>query len=215
MVDVVGNRLNFECPKGEAVFYNSTIYSVEIKKEEVVNTIKNYFQQVYELKDDRLLVLTADLLLENVVDNYLSAIMPLYKKNIADKRDFTFSMRIAIAKSLKLSPSKIFISTDLVRRVRNEFVHNLAIKSFKDLDSKFIIEMRRDVALFSSSVKDTTENLDDLFKNLAMYAYFGILNQIPNIRSLNTFLRSDDFLETFAKIVMTKAGDDFSHGEKL
>lgn len=197
MVNITPDVLNADCPKSEAVFYDTTIYSLsKINKisEEMKSKIATYFQHVVELKDDRLLVLVADLLLENAVDNYLSAIMPAYKENITDKkRDFTFFSKICIAKALKLSPSKFLNGADLVRRIRNEFAHNLETKTFATLKPKLIAEIEIILKTYYPTKSPTEKSIQEQFKSLTMNTYIALNATIENIRSLNSFLRDDVF----------------------
>jgi hypothetical protein len=197
MVNRIGTPINFDCPEGDAVFYNRLIYpsSVAGIGKEALKQLTNYFEHIGKLNDDRLIVLTAELLLENTIDRYLSAIMPSYKNTLGDNRDFTFSLKIAVAKGLKLSPSKFFKSVDLVRKVRNEFVHNLNIKSFDKLDIELLNDIQQNLELYTSKERVLSRELRDNFKSLALYSFWGLNAQIENIQSLNAYLRSNYFLE--------------------
>jgi hypothetical protein len=200
MVNVTTNPLNAKCQKGEAVFYDTTVFSTSAINEignEMKLKITSYFQHIVKLKDDRLLVLISDLLLENTIDNYLSAIMPTYKENISDnKRDFTFYSKICIAKALKLSPQKFFDGADVVRKIRNEFAHNIETATFEALKPKLTDEIKNVLKTYYPIKSPTDKTLQEQFKSLTMCTYIALNATVENIRSLNSFLRDDIFYDT-------------------
>ncbi len=206
MVDVILRPINHKCPRDEAVFYDGLIYGLSAKdaKDEVFGQTLDFFKHL-DKKDDRLLVLTADLLLENSMDRYLSAIMPAYKKHLSDNRDFTFSLKITVARALKLSPPQFFNGVDLVRKIRNEFVHNLLITELKMLNPKFFKEIDNQLAGYVPEQKLEQKTLQERFRSLSLHTFFGMNAQIENVRSLNCFLRDDSFLGTLNGFLPKKA----------
>jgi hypothetical protein len=206
MVKRIPNPLDLECQKGNAVFCSPSIYTFKIEKAiaESKNMITNYLQRVAKLNDDRLLVLIADLLIENAVDDYLSAIIPMYEKLQANESLHT---RIAIAKGLKLSPSKFFDGADIVRQIRNKFVHQLEIESFEafeKLKPKLVHKMEAMLRTYFPRRPLAKGPLREAFKSLALYTLVGINTYVPNIRSLNSFLRDDAFLESLVNFLNEK-----------
>ena len=89
------------------------------------------------LDDDRLIALIGALIVENAVEAYLSAAMLGYKKELSGSKDFFFSWKIAVAKSLRFCPTKILTCADVIRQIRNEFAHNLGIKDFVELKTVY------------------------------------------------------------------------------
>ncbi len=163
----------------------------------------HYFEHL-DKNDDRLLVLTAELLLENAIDRYLSELMPSYKKNLNDKKEFTFSLKIAVAKSLKLSPPQFFNSADLIRRIRNQFVHQLEITKFEMLNSKIQKEISDNLLLYIPKEKLAEKTLQERFRSLSLYTFYGMNRQIENVHSLNVFIRDDGFLSNLTKFFAQK-----------
>ena len=134
-----GKVVDFDCKKGEAVFNSPIPYDRELDIQNTDKKLQIYMEHVAELKDDRLVALTADLLIENSIDNYLSAIMPEYKKEISKHyNNFTLSVKISIAKALRLSPIKLFENAVLINEIRNQFVHHVEIKTFSELSEEEI-----------------------------------------------------------------------------
>lgn len=198
MVNISPDALNADCPKGEAVFYDSTLFSssrLSKEFEEMRSKIAVYFQHVVESKDDRLLALVADLLLENTVDNYLSAIMPAYQENITKSKEdnFSFYNKISIAKALKLTPSKFLDGANLVRKIRNEFAHNLETKTFDALEPKLIIKIENILKTYYPTKSQTEKSIQEQFKSLTMNTYIALNATIDNIRILNSFIRDNSF----------------------
>jgi len=60
---------------------------------------------------------------------------------LTDRSDFTFSFKIVLLKSLRLIPSNIVNMCDCVRKVRNEFAHNLEIDKIESVKSEIKIKL--------------------------------------------------------------------------
>lgn len=141
MVNRTSILIDFECAKGEAVFQSPLMETTDKPFKKLLIELQTYLEHIDDLKGDRLLVLTSDLLVENVVDKYLSTIMPSYEKELQNNRECTFFFKICVAKALKLTPIKIFDAANIIRKVRNAFAHTLEIKDFSNLDEKLLREM--------------------------------------------------------------------------
>jgi hypothetical protein len=195
MVNREAIPVNCGCPKGEAVFYEQMpdVMGGLSGFQEIVGEVQRYIQHIADLKDDRLYALVADLLAENAIDNYLLELMPKYKKELADNKDFTFSLKIAVAKELRLSPAKFFKGADVLRKIRNEFAHNLEIKNFEDLNSKFINEIDSVLETYFTKIRPTHKSIRDKFASLLINTIIELSFQTRYIRSLNSYLRDDAF----------------------
>jgi hypothetical protein len=82
------------------------------------------------------------MLLESAVDRFLAALMPGYDAELRDRREASFSVKIAIARALRVFPSRILGAADTVRQVRNEFAHKLDVDSLADVDPKLLTSVR-------------------------------------------------------------------------
>lgn len=185
--------INVEGQRGDSIFYQfktwclppETVIKLQVKLDSDLIHVK-------ELNDDRLLVLIGALLVENSVDELLSAIMPGYK-SLRDNRDFTFSMRIEIARALQLIPSRILSCADFIRKVRNEFAHNLSIDSFSELNPSYLSSLRGRLREFT---KDQPEKSDaESFKGLVFLTALGIYGYNFHVEMLAKFLRDSSFIE--------------------
>jgi hypothetical protein len=77
---------------------------------------------------------------------------------LQERRDFTFSLQIEVARALRLVPSQILGAADCIRHIRNKFVHNLSLDTFDQLEPEELKSMRDHLARFTSRTYD--ENAD-------------------------------------------------------
>lgn len=82
------------------------------------------FDRISETGDDRSKIILAGIIVEWYLDRILKYLFVDYK-NLSNRSDFTFSFKISILRSLRLIPLDIVIMCDCVRKIRNEFAHNL------------------------------------------------------------------------------------------
>ncbi|XES77774.1 MAG: hypothetical protein ACBZ72_02575 [Candidatus Bathyarchaeia archaeon] len=196
------NRVNNECKKGEAVFYETRFHEsvADSTGQELKKKFIEYFQEVSKLDDDRLLVLTAELLMENAIDNYLSALMPNYNDEIGNNELIDIYSKIMFAKSLRFSPPKHFAGADTIRKIRNAFVHYLEVRKFEDLDSAAVKTNKNLLKKMKDNLREFLPNNTkpqsprEDFKSLALYVILGINSYAISIRSINLLVRSDNFL---------------------
>jgi hypothetical protein len=146
------------------------------------------------LDDDRLIALVGALIVENSLETYLSASLLGYKKELSGSKDFFFSWKIAVAKSLRFCPNKILTCADVIRQLRNEFAHNLGIRDFvyqKGLDYAFL------------SIVDETprkeRTMREKFVLLSINTAEALFVYTKDVQLLNSFLRSDSFHSSLLK----------------
>jgi hypothetical protein len=94
--------------------------------------IRTTLDHLAEAKEDRALVIVGALLLEAGIDDLLHTLIPGYKA-LRNNRDFSFSAKIELARSLKLCPDTVFNGADTIRQIRNAFAHDLSVKSLSKL----------------------------------------------------------------------------------
>jgi hypothetical protein len=121
MVNIYAQPLDFGCKKGEAIFHqkmDEIITEPEFSK--LLVEFQSYLQRLASLQDDRLYALVADLMVENIIDDFLSELMPKHNESEIDRK-FTLSSKIDVAKELRLSPPKLFDGAKVINQVRNDF----------------------------------------------------------------------------------------------
>lgn len=182
-------EISIEGSKGYSVFYRAIIWCMPPDYEaELQSRIDKMLRHVQGLNNDRLLVLQSALIIENALDEMLAAIMPGYRQ-LQKKRDFTFSLRIEVAKALRLIPAKILSCADLIRSIRNDFVHNLSIDAFSRLEP-LTLQSMRDKA--SNLNVQTYEEYADIFREFAVLTAVSLYVYTEHISRLNDFIRSKD-----------------------
>jgi hypothetical protein len=187
---------NFTGPAGETVFHDRvdaclTPAAVQEIRDQVIADM-DHFPHV---PDHRVLILVGGLLVENALDQLLAAIIPGYSA-LQENKDFSFSMKIALGRSLRLCPSRLFGAADTVRRIRNEIAHNLATTTFDQISADLRNSMRGHVQQF-----DNEQNLEIPHHEM----YFICCSQITtafrfytrHLSRLNVFLRSPALMPAF------------------
>ncbi|MHB0755461.1 hypothetical protein [Polaribacter sp. M15] len=111
------------------------------------------YNRISETGDDRSKIILAGIIVEWYLDRILKCLFIDYK--ILTKRsDFTFSVKISILKSLRLIPLNIIIMCDCVRKIRNEFAHNLNIDNINQTEKKFKDQIHQ---LYVKNVENTSD----------------------------------------------------------
>ncbi len=177
---------------GDPVFSNSPAKWVRGESfDQIKARVLDVLNHVANLEDHRLLVLVGGLLVEGSVDGLLSVIMPGYK-SLQDHHDFSFSLRIAVGRALGLCPAIVWTSADVVRRARNEFVHELSMCNFDTLKPNLIAIMRHCFQGFSK--ESDLQSLDPpaVFKHLVLLTAFALETYRAQLFWLNRFIRNDE-----------------------
>jgi hypothetical protein len=198
MVNIHSEPLDFDCKKGEAIFYkqmDEIITESEFSK--IVAEFQSYLKRLALLNDDRLYALVANLLVENMIDNYFAEIMPKYSKSeLSKKIDFTVSLKIDVAKELRFSPPKLFNGAKVINQIRNDFAHNLEITKFDDLKEKRINDIYKILNSYTPrSCLLRNRPLRERFSSLVLETIIGLNFNLRQVHMLNLFIREDQFYE--------------------
>jgi hypothetical protein len=203
----VGSKSDFvvrvEGPKGETIFSAYPWAASPQTIDELNAKIAWALDHVSKAMDDRLLVLLGAMIVENAVDELLAAIMPGYKV-LQQNKDFTFSMKIELARALRLIPSWILGCADIIRSIRNDFAHELSINTFDKIKAAKIASMRDHVLQFNSGLisRNLPEELqapDGDFVVLVKLTAMTIYSYAADVKTLDDFLRSDGFIKHLAR----------------
>jgi hypothetical protein len=196
--------INVEGPPGKSIFRRFSSWCLPKDAEDrFQHKIDNeIFEPVSALNDDRLLVLVGALVVENTLDELLAAIMPGYK-TLRDKKDFTFSMRIEIARALQLIPTRILNCADFIRDLRNDFVHDLSLKGFEDLEQSKIQSLHDRLSGFTPM---KLEKIAEAFRMLVSYTAIALYGYTIHVSCLNDYMRSAKFGESLKSYVESKHG---------
>jgi len=195
-------KINIEGNKGESLFHRPVIWAVKNEFNRIREQFEHYKKLIEEIKDERLLALIGAMSMEEALDSFLGAYILDYKRIV----DFTLSMKIQIAFSLRLIPGHILHTADLIRAIRNEFVHELSINCFDSLDSnKFKDKMR---ARFKELFPDNTNTsliLKDMFICIVEAIILGLGIYASHLDAAKEYIYSEDFLKELNKRIKSKA----------
>lgn len=191
---------NFSGNKGESIFWD--IYmDLELLKT-IIPQVQGEFESISaeydQINDDRSLAIVGAMLIEYKVDEFLLVSIPKYK-DLADNKDFTFSLKIQLAKALKIIPSKVFNAIDPIRKIRNGFAHHLKIKTFEDYikseneshNSEFN-NVANKLNTFGDIAGKIPKDNFKLLVNTIVYALFSYTEQLKVYRSRVT---SQEFVD--------------------
>ena len=161
------------------------------------NPLPEFFRKTELLHDDRLIAIVTALIVESLLDELHGAFLPRYKKLI-ENNEFTFSLKIRLAESLSLIPPSILRTTDILRRFRNEFAHNLDIVTFEQcpdkLQNQLTTARSNAYARFGKDSAAALPSLNDEFKGLAFYCIVGLESYRENHKTLGAHLEEPDFV---------------------
>jgi len=161
------------------------------------------FEKMRRTRDDRSLAIVSALVLEYCIDDLLQTWIPEYNK-LAENRDFTFSMKIDLLDAFKLVPHHILKCADCVRKIRNDFAHDLDLDSFEQIKqkNKNILKAMYE-HLFGNSTSQG-KSTRELFEKVAWVAIVGVCAYKPNIAILREVIQSNEFLEELEEKSKTK-----------
>jgi hypothetical protein len=209
---------SFGCKLGEAVFTDVFIECIKTNSDaqNFVDEINAAIKPAWEARDERLVALISELLIENAIEKYLSAFSTGYNE-LMDKKDFTFSLKIATAKALRLSPPQIFYCADVIRKVRNEFAHNIEVKRFCNLKPELLAQINEAYRIMAGNPKKV-QNAVQAFQILTVLLVTTLSMYTRQITKLSSFLRKEDFMDWFEKnlVIQDNSASTLKnlHGEK-
>lgn len=179
-------------PKQESVF------SKPITNYENIKTwnqeLPKLFNKADENKDDRSLVLVAALMIEHFLDGILYIWIPGFDK-LKKEREFSFSFKLNLLAAFKLIPKHIIDYANGVRKIRNEFAHNLEANKFEELEKKYLDSIKSYYLNFHSSEKEKQESTKIKFKFNAFVAINGIRSYNESIKALKDKIDDEEFIK--------------------
>jgi hypothetical protein len=105
------------------------------------SVVPNFLRRINKLRDDRALLIMSALTIEYYLDLVLACWIPKYK-TLSENRDFTFSLKLDLLDSFKLLPKYIVTHANCVRKLRNDFAHDINADSLKELGTKSLSSLR-------------------------------------------------------------------------
>lgn len=187
--------IDIEGPAGETLFWHLKGWLVRDREDAIQQRLDELWEHYKEVQDERLLALVGALCIEASLDNLLSRFAPQYDV-LLDNVDVTCSVKIGIARALRLIPSKILNSCDLARGIRNDFAHNLGVSQFRELERKRFDKLGPYVRLFNTGERDW-EDWPALYRDMIGFTAAGLTAYALQIEALRDYLGTDEFRRHF------------------
>jgi len=187
--------IDLQGEEGEALFWHLKKWLMEEHAGEVQARLDDMWQYYKSVRDERLLALVGALCVEKSLDILLDSFMDDYEPLLEDD-DITFSIKTKIARAIRLIPGKILNSCDLIRKVRNDFAHNLELSHFNDLGRSRIDKFEPYVRQFNIKDRDWSD-LFSLYLDLVSFTILGLLAYSYQLAALKSYLGTDDFNKHF------------------
>ncbi len=195
--------LNFEGPKGESLFRRLLVWCLPA---ELQLTIQKEMDEVFShlgSEDDRAVALVGALVVEDGVNRLVAAHAPGYNA-LAAKRDFSLSMRIELARALRLCPSSLLGAADTVRNIRNEFAHKLELTAFDGCKTQYL-QAAKDHLKQIQPTMVVGKSDREVFRNLVTMVYLALRGYTFHVARLNQYIREEpSFWEALRKHCVVK-----------
>jgi hypothetical protein len=185
--------INIEGEKGASLFHHPIKWFVEKDMLLISEQFERYKKLVEAATDERLLAIIGALSTEEALDLFLGSYIPGYKR-VSEIKDFTLSMKIEIALSLRLIPSHILNTVDLVRAIRNEFAHNLSIDCFDSLDEeKFKKKLEARFQVLFPNDKHNNREVKHTFTSVVEGVIVALGVYASHVKSAKEYIYSNNF----------------------
>jgi hypothetical protein len=197
------SMLNFEGPEGHSLFRRFLLWCLPVEWEPTVQKEADEVFSHLSAEDDRAVALVAAMVVEDGVNQLVAAYVPGYK-DLAAKSDFTLSMRIELARALRLCPSRLLGAADTLRRIRNEFAHKLTLKTFDGCKAELLESARSHLRQIQPAM-ELNESNRKIVTNLASLVYLALRGYSFHVARLNQYIREEkDFREALHKYCIEK-----------
>ena len=194
--------LDITGPEDETIFWHAKAFVAKHQNQLHVE-IDEMWNHIEDVADDRLVALVGALCIENSVDALLEAIGPGFRA-LRGRPDFTFSLKVDVARSLRLLPTRILTSCDLIRQLRNEFAHNLNVKDFGQCDPKDLNKLSPHVAAFSTA-ESCTADYRALFKSLTAFTTLALSVYTLQVAELRRYLNTSHFRDGLGRYAVSRS----------
>lgn len=156
--------------------------------------LPNFFKRIEESGDDRSYVIISALVVEHQLDGFLEILMPGYPK-LSEKKDFTFSLKIELLKAHRIIPPIVARCIDFIRKIRNDFAHDLSINEISSIKEDLI---RVGNNLYDDVYRPykqthTDKSTREIYNGIIHGCIVGLRSYRPNISLLRRLLNDAKF----------------------
>lgn len=187
--------LNIDGAANETLFWHLKSWLIADKEHDLQKRLDELWKQYKDIDDQRLLALVGALCVETALDALLQRFISDYD-SLKEDSDVTFSLKIKIAKALHLIPQKILNSCDLIRRIRNDFVHDLNLSEFTYLPKKRLDKLGPYVREFKTKERNSRDWVV-LYRALVGFTNTGLVAYSYQIEALRDYMGTCDFQRHF------------------
>ncbi len=186
-----GRRINIEGEKGESIFRRPVIWFIQEDFKRIKEQYEAYQKLIEGAKEERLLAIVGALSMEEALDSFLGAYIPGYKRLLRNI-DFTLSMKVEILYSLRLIPAHIANTADLIRKIRNDFSHDLSINCFESLKEE---RRNRLKVRFGKLFPDDKTHFapENMFVRVVEAVIIGLGVYASHLTAAREYIYSEDF----------------------
>ncbi len=155
--------------------------------------VPNFLRRINKLRDDRAMVIMSALTIEHYLDSVLACWIPKYR-TLSENRDFTFSLKLDLLDSCRLIPTYIMNYADCVRKLRNDFAHDVDADSIEELGTKKLSLLHGILqSHFGKEIlKENSER--DLVAILTHTVLLGLFAYKASIRLMRENIESEQYL---------------------
>ena len=139
-------------------------------------------------ENDRAFILISAVALEDQIYKILKSLLPLIKC-LEDNKEFTFSFKINLLKSFDLYNPRVFDFLHLIRKIRNNFAHDLTISEFENLQSVMISQI--DQCLKKIESQRIFSSVRDKIEAIVNWLFWELICLIPYASELREIMTSE------------------------
>lgn len=187
--------VNIEGQEGETLFWHLKEWLINDQASAVQQDFDRLWAHYKDIQDDRLLAIVGALCIEAALDRLLLQFAPKYD-DFARSADVHFSTKVSLARALCLIPSRVLSACDLVRQIRNDFAHNLAVARFDELDKARLDRLSPYVKAFNAAERDW-QDFPKLYRDLVGFTALALVAYALQVGALRTYLGTHDFRSHF------------------
>ena len=186
-------KLSFDGPEGQSLFWK--INNEFFDKDMVDSLINKYYRLSQDLpgkEHERLMALEGAMLVENALSEFLIACSPGFEA-LHKRGELTFFQKIRVGRALQYCPSKIMDSADCIRKIRNEFAHNIKEHSFSILNKKLHNAMDSNLLHFIG--KAEYNNLQDKYLTLVRFTCGALISYRSHVIIHRQFTMRPEYVD--------------------
>lgn len=187
--------LNIEGPLGGSILRRPLVWLLPLDRmAEFQGELDNYWAHYKDLADERAVVLVGALCVEDCLDRMINAFFPA-SMVLHENRDFSFSLKIDLVHACKLIPSRILHHCDLVRKLRNDFAHNLQLQTLSDWGDEKFQAVNQAILTYDQSY-DVSLSPRKRFEDLVAFVCVALRIYTTHVESMRAFLDTADFMKS-------------------